>query len=148
MQAIQSARGQTYRPIEIIVVDDGSTDESRSILARQPEDITVVLRENGGQAAAFNSGLAKSTGRLVAFLDSNDMLAPHAIATVVEQWSDDFSKLQFPLEIVDREGASTGLRMPRLPVSAGNVHRNFGEPGECGAPAPAGTYSIGAFWSR
>ena len=124
-QAIQSARGQTYKPIEIIVVDDGSTDESRSILARQPEDVTVVLRENGGQAAAFNSGLAKSTGRLVAFLDSDDMLTPHAIATVVERWSDDFSKMQFPLEIVDMERAATGLRMPRLPVSAGNVIGTF-----------------------
>ena len=119
--AINSALLQDYQPLEVIVVDDGSTDESRSILKEFEGKVTIVLQNNGGQAAAFNSGFAKSSGQLVAFLDSDDELVPHAIQTVIGQWNDKFAKLQFPLEILDVKGRPTGLHMPRLPVASGDV---------------------------
>lgn len=119
--AINSALAQSYQPLEVIVVDDGSTDGSREILKSFTDRVTVVLRENGGQAAAFNSGFVKSSGQLVAFLDSDDVLMPDAIEKAVAQWDDEFSKLQFPLEILDVQGNPTGLRMPRQPVSSGNL---------------------------
>ena len=123
--AINSALSQTYQPVEVVVVDDGSTDESRTILKEFEGKVSIVLRSNGGQAAAFNSGLAKSTGQLVAFLDSDDELLPDAIESVIKHWRDDFSKLQFPLEILDVNGRPTGLHMPRLPVAKGNLTSSF-----------------------
>jgi hypothetical protein len=119
--AINSALAQSYQPLEVIVVDDGSTDGSREILESFADRVTLVLRENGGQAAAFNSGFAKSSGQLVAFLDSDDVLMPDAIQRAAAHWDDKFSKLQFPLEILDIKGNPTGLRMPRQPVSSGNL---------------------------
>ena len=58
--AIESALSQTYQNIEIIVVDDGSTDNSREIIAHYGNHIIPILKENGGQASAFNAGFAAS----------------------------------------------------------------------------------------
>jgi glycosyltransferase involved in cell wall biosynthesis len=80
--AVESALSQTYRDVEVIVVDDGSTDESRSILHRYKDRVRIVLQENGGRAAVFNSGFRVSSGDIVLFLDSDDLLIPHAIEAV------------------------------------------------------------------
>jgi PST family polysaccharide transporter len=71
-QAIDSALAQTYANIEVVVVDDGSTDESRQIIASYGDRIRAVLKENGGQASAFNAGFAACRGELIALLDSDD----------------------------------------------------------------------------
>jgi hypothetical protein len=82
-QAIESALAQTYRPIEVIVVDDGSTDHSRELLASYDGRISTILKENGGHTSALNVGLAKSCGELIAWLDSDDVMLPHKIERVV-----------------------------------------------------------------
>src|SRR5262245_35878004 len=61
-QAIDSALSQTYQPIEVIVVDDGSTDDSQRILSRYEPQVVPILKKNGGQASAFNAGVARSAG--------------------------------------------------------------------------------------
>lgn len=71
-EAIDSAIAQTYTHTEVIVVDDGSTDKSREIIANYGDRITPVLKENGGQASAFNTGLATSKGEIIIYLDSDD----------------------------------------------------------------------------
>src|SRR5712692_1029705 len=77
--AIDSALSQTYLHKEVIVVDDGSTDNSREIIAGSyGSRIVPVLKENGGQASAFNAGFAVSRGEVVFFLDSDDMLLPRS----------------------------------------------------------------------
>ncbi len=57
-QAIDSALDQTYTNIEVLVVDDGSTDESRSVIYSYGDRVRAVFKENGGQASTFNAGVA------------------------------------------------------------------------------------------
>lgn len=70
--AIESVIAQTYSNIEIIVVNNGSTDDSLSILSRYSEKITIVNQANLGQSGARNSGLLESKGDYIAFLDADD----------------------------------------------------------------------------
>ena len=78
--ALRSAVAQTHRPLEIIVVDDGSPDEVAAVTALFPE-AHLVRQPNRGLAAARNAGLRASAGDYVTFLDADDVLFPHAIAT-------------------------------------------------------------------
>ncbi|WP_206512953.1 glycosyltransferase [Larkinella soli] len=77
-EAIDSVRFQTWSPIEIIVVDDGSTDHTREVAGAYPE-VRYVYQENQGLSAARNTGAAHSTGEFVVFLDADDWLFPDAI---------------------------------------------------------------------
>ncbi len=81
--AILSCLEQTYRPIEIIVIDDGSTDRSRDILASYSRVITWETGPNRGGNVARNRGLALAQGKYVQFLDADDYLLPDKIATQV-----------------------------------------------------------------
>lgn len=74
--AIDSALHQTYPNTEVIVVDDGSTDDSRAIIASYRERVIPVLKDNGGQASAFNAGFAASRGEWIFLLDSDDIFLP------------------------------------------------------------------------
>ncbi|MBD2105044.1 glycosyltransferase [Leptolyngbya sp. FACHB-261] len=91
-QAIDSALSQTYPHIEVIVVDDGSTDDSRAIIASyQANDqgrVQSVLKENGGQASAFNAGFAASQGDIICFLDADDLFLPEKVTEVVHTFKD------------------------------------------------------------
>lgn len=83
-EAIDSALNQTYPSIEVIVVDDGSTDNSREIIESYAPKIIPILKENGGQATAFNMGFAASQGDIICFLDSDDLFEPHKIEEIVK----------------------------------------------------------------
>jgi glycosyltransferase involved in cell wall biosynthesis len=73
-EAIESVLGQSYRPLELIVVDDGSTDRSAAIAARYASnEVSVVRQPNRGTAAARNAGLAIARGELLAHLDADDV---------------------------------------------------------------------------
>ena len=82
-QAIDSALNQTYSNIEVVVVDDGSTDDSREILSSYGDKIVSVLKENGGQASAFNAGIAASRGEIICMLDADDFFQPDKVAQVI-----------------------------------------------------------------
>jgi len=73
-QAVESVLAQTYGDVETIVVDDGSTDNTRSALARYGGNIRYIYQENGGPAAARNTGVAASRGAFLLFLDSDDLI--------------------------------------------------------------------------
>lgn len=81
-QAIESALAQTYPGVEVIVVDDGSTDETAEVAARYP-DVRLVSQPRAGLPAARNAGLGLCTGDVVTFLDADDRLLPHAVETGV-----------------------------------------------------------------
>lgn len=82
--AIDSALQQTYRPIEIIVVDDGSTDHSRDLMAAYGDQIVTVFKANGGHTSTFNAGFSVSQGEIICFLDADDAFDPNKVAKVVE----------------------------------------------------------------
>jgi len=82
-KAIESALRQTYKNIEVIVVDDGSTDHSSEVIAKYAGSIIAIEKENGGQPTAFNAGFARSQGDIVCFLDADDLFLPHKVQTVV-----------------------------------------------------------------
>ncbi|MEO1182237.1 MAG: glycosyltransferase, partial [Cyanobacteria bacterium J06636_28] len=70
-QAIDSALNQSYENVEVIVVDDGSQDNSRDIISSYGDKIIPVFQKNGGQAAAFNAGFAHSSGDIICLLDAD-----------------------------------------------------------------------------
>ena len=83
-QAIDSALAQTYPNVEVIVVDDGSTDDSAAVIAGYGDRIVSIFKENSGQASAMNIGFAASRGEVICLLDADDVFLPEKVATVVE----------------------------------------------------------------
>jgi glycosyltransferase involved in cell wall biosynthesis len=75
-EAIESALAQTVEPLEIIVVDDGSTDDVAGVVAPYGSRVKLIRRENGGVAAARNTGIAAAKGTYIATLDADDKLHP------------------------------------------------------------------------
>jgi glycosyltransferase involved in cell wall biosynthesis len=112
--AIDSALGQEYPLCEVIVVDDCSTDNSQAVIARYDDRIRAVLREtNGGQTVALNSAWPLARHPILIFLDSDDILLPHAAATVVSRWTAGTVKTQSPLLTIDKAGQQVGHVWPK-----------------------------------
>ena len=85
-EAIDSVLAQTYSNVEIVVVDDGSSDNSLEILAEyEKKGIKVVRQKNSGVGAARNTGVKSSSGDLIAFLDADDVWLPQKIEKQVER---------------------------------------------------------------
>jgi len=78
-EAIESMLAQTYRPLEVVVLDDGSTDGTRDRVAQFGDRVKYVYQENAGPSAARNAGIATSKGKIIALLDADDTCAPHRI---------------------------------------------------------------------
>jgi hypothetical protein len=112
--AIDSALGQEYPLCEVIVVDDCSTDNSQAVIDRYGDRIRSVLREsNGHQIAALNSAWPLARHPILIFLDSDDLLFPHAAATVAGVWTAATVKMQFPLATIDEAGRQLGQVAPK-----------------------------------
>jgi glycosyltransferase involved in cell wall biosynthesis len=114
--AVDSALAQTYPNVEVIAVDDGSTDDSRDVIESYGSRISSVFKRNGGHGSALNAGFTASRGELVIFLDADDELLPSAVAEVVEAWRPGIAKVQFQLEIVDVNKVPLGNRVPEFEV--------------------------------
>jgi glycosyltransferase involved in cell wall biosynthesis len=119
--AIDSALRQTYSCTEVIVVDDGSTDDSRDIIAGFANRIIPILKANGGQNSAVNAGFAASRGDIVLFLDADDILCPSAVERASRLFQDpNVVEVHWPMWDIDANGTKTGGRRPghRLPEGA------------------------------
>ncbi len=109
--AIESAISQVYPDKkEVIVVNDGSTDDSLAVIKRYADRVTVIDQVNQGSVAAYNSGFAASSGDVVIFLDADDRLLPGALAEVGAVWRPGCAKVQYDLAIIDAQGSDLGRR--------------------------------------
>lgn len=78
-EALDSILNQTYRRREIIVVDDGSTDQTASVMNRYSDQARLLYQDNAGPATARNNGLTQARGEFVAFLDADDLWHPEKL---------------------------------------------------------------------
>ena len=81
---MDSALKQTYQNIEVVVVDDGSKDESCNIISAYQNRIISILKQNGGQASALNVGIEVSKGDIIFFLDADDMFLPDKVEKMMQ----------------------------------------------------------------
>ncbi len=84
--AIESALDQTYSNIELIICDDGSTDNSVSVIEeyqRKDSRLQFLPKANGGQGSGFNAAFAASRGEIITLLDSDDLFLPHKVERIV-----------------------------------------------------------------
>jgi hypothetical protein len=122
-QSIDSALAQTYPRVEVIVVDDASTDGSREIIESYLPHVRAVFQTaNRGQGGAFNEGFAASRGEIVMFLDADDWLYPAAVQRIVSAWVPGQSKTHFRLHLVDAAGALIDVHpAPEVRLDRGEV---------------------------
>lgn len=113
-EAIDSALAQTHADVEVIVVDDASTDATAGVLAAYGSRIRHVRQEHAGVCAARNRGFAESTGSFVLFLDSDDAILPRMLERAIERFRarPDFGVVYTGWRYVDREGATLGESAP------------------------------------
>ena len=114
--AIDSALAQTYAPVEVIVVDDGSTDDTPRVLAAYGDRIRVIRQANQGAGAARNAGLAASRGEYVAFLDSDDIWLPRKLELQMGRFDADpaLGLVHCGAETIDEHGRTTGYLLDGL----------------------------------
>jgi glycosyltransferase involved in cell wall biosynthesis len=130
-EAIDSALNQTYPYLEVIVVDDGSTDSSREVILNYGDKIIPFFKENGGQASAVNTGFHISKGEIICFLDSDDVWLPTKVEQVVEV------SCQYPNAVVfyhkvqniDETGTPTGNPWPPYKVIRGDISKQVAQAG-------------------
>lgn len=106
--AIRSALEVRWDNKEIIVVDDGSSDNSREVVSSFGSQIVSIFKENGGQNSAANEGFARSTGDIIIFLDSDDMLFTSVAEEVCRGWYEGIAKVQYGLMDIDGSGRPLG----------------------------------------
>lgn len=110
-EAIDSVLQQTYRHFELIIVDDGSTDNSREVIKSFQQQSIAIFQPNSGQGEAFNVGIAKARGEIICFLDADDYYHPDKLSKIVNgfrthpQWV----QISHGRISVDRHGNSIGL---------------------------------------
>jgi glycosyltransferase involved in cell wall biosynthesis len=110
--AIDSALALNWPEKEVIAVDDGSTDHSRDVIRSYGSRIIPLFLSNGGQNRACNIAFERSSGEIIIFLDSDDVLFPSVADTLRSAWSDRVSKLQWSLVLVDENLTPLGRRFP------------------------------------
>ena len=128
--AIDSALAQTYGHVEVIVVDDGSTDASRAVIDDYAATgaVKAIYQANGGQFAAYNAGFAASCGEVVLFLDADDAYLPEAVRTAVAAMDAGTAKAHFRLSFIGPDGEARDGQTPRELASgaAGDLLRTKG----------------------
>lgn len=146
-QAIDSALNQSHPDVEVVVVDDASTDGSRQILDEYENIETRLLDRNGGQMRAVNEGFRIARGEVVIFLDADDVLMPDAAALHVARLSANpaASKCQGYMQVVDKEGKPGSVTIPRKLFPPGNYRSLTLERGIGALPH---TFTSGNAWPR
>lgn len=125
-EAIASVISQSSRcDIEIVVVDDGSTDDTSTVLEKYSERIRVIVQENAGQAASLNSAYREATGEIIFFLDADDVWEPSKVREVVDAFAygGDVGLVHHDMQRIDAHGRLIdGAVLPSV-VANGDVSR-------------------------
>ncbi|MBI5881666.1 MAG: glycosyltransferase [Elusimicrobia bacterium] len=119
-EAIDSVLAQDFpaREVEVVVADDGSTDDSREIIKGYGDRVKPVLLEHQGQAEAFNRGIAAASGEIVCLLDSDDVWLPGKLSAVAPLFDDPgVGVVQHWLDDVSRDLKPLGASHPDWPAS-------------------------------
>ena len=144
-EAIDSALAQTYTPLEVIVVDDGSTDDSRALIASYGTRVLPLYQAQHGQSAAMNLGFRARRGELVVFLDADDRLAASAVEQAFACLTPGVAKVHWQLRLIDsygrlRSGLQPAHRLPEGDLRARVVRY--------GPEDPAWAPTSGNAWAR
>lgn len=115
-KAIDSALSLDWPAVEVIVVDDGSTDHSAEVIRGYGDRVVYIQQTNSGQRVACNTGFARSRGEVVIFLDSDDLLDRSFLRELMAVWRPGLSKVQFQMKVIDAEGRATGAVLPQYHV--------------------------------
>jgi hypothetical protein len=114
-EAIESALAQTCADVEVVVVDNGSTDDSLAVIARYADQVRVVRQPvNIGQGQGYNLGFEASRGEWIVWLDADDRLDPDCVDVCLGLADARTSKVQFPLRLIDAHGHALGGVVPFL----------------------------------
>ena len=116
--AVASVRAQTRPADEVIVVDDGSTDGTEALCRGFGADVNYVRRENGGLAAARNTGVKNSTGEWLLFLDADDILLPDALASLASTAAATDAGVVYGF-VLQRQDHSTEAKLHGRPYAVG-----------------------------
>ncbi|MGL3111449.1 glycosyltransferase family 2 protein [Bradyrhizobium sp. BR 1432] len=111
--AIRSALDIRWSNVEVIVVDDGSTDHSLDVINEFADEVTIISQANAGQMMSCVNGFRRSSGDIIIFLDSDDALRPDVMTEIVSVWSKAASKYQFQMRVIDADGQPTGNVLPQ-----------------------------------
>lgn len=129
-QCLESVINQTYRNLEIIIVDDGSTDRSREICQKYAEEdkrVRIIPQKNGGPSSARNTGIANATGDYIGFIDGDDFIAENMYELLVKSCVDNKSDLSVCNIVMFTDGSRpTGRnRVIKAEYATGDRKQNF-----------------------
>ena len=113
--AISSALAVDWPDKEVIVVDDASTDESRSVIEGFRGKVAAYFRPKSNQLGAHIFGFEQSTGDIIIFLDADDLLEPEVMQEVAKLWRPGVCKVQYRMNLIDAAGAQLGTALPQFP---------------------------------
>jgi glycosyltransferase involved in cell wall biosynthesis len=113
--AIESALVVDWSDKEVIVVDDASTDDSRTIIESFGSRVAAYFRPKSHQLGAHMFGFEQSTGDVIIFLDADDLLEPDVMQEVAKVWRPGVSKVQYRMNLIDATGTQLGSALPQFP---------------------------------
>jgi glycosyltransferase involved in cell wall biosynthesis len=113
--AISSALAVDWPDKEVIVVDDASTDDSRSVINGFQGKVAAYFRPKSHQLGAHIFGFEQSTGDVIIFLDADDLLEPEVMQEVAKVWRPGVSKVHYRMNLIDAAGAQLGTAFPQFP---------------------------------
>lgn len=126
-EAVESALAQTYRPLEVLVVDDGSTDGTDVEMRRFGDPVRYLVQQNRGPAAARNLGIREARGEYVAFLDADDLWDPVKITkqVAVMERSPEVGVVYCGIQRVDLQAGTTVTIVRDDPTLRGDIRRKL-----------------------